>query len=664
MKKLWLVLILGAVMAPIGRSQDLTFSYETAVPAADRALVERAARDSDQYYRSVFGVGVRSARIEVSVTNGPAGIWGITDTQRIRLFLGSGDWVRGPGYERYRIVAHEMFHLLQLQLSGGRQIPEVWLHEGAAEYMAYRAADVAGEVSYGYARSLAVDAAERIIRPLNLIQPADPGFYPVVFLAVDQQMNTLSISALGEFYARGADFFAVLESFRKSLIQMYDDYQRLRVELYQRPPSTVYLYRLPDDYRPVIGYTQIAFRLNRVLLQPAATCTCPPLSYVGTNDEYGLILYLHNGNGPGSYSFSWQNPNGPTLDASFILASSSATNVIPSIISMSRTSAAQGEKGFELAVNAFFLAYGSQVLWNGSPRPARVGVNVETQILVALTGADLNQPGTHRIVVINPPPGGGISVAAEFTVTPAPTTFSINPGGIVNNASYSLTSSTVAPGSIVAIFGNRLTESSATCLPPSCNPSFGLNGRLNTQMVGTRVLVNGIPAPMFYASPGQLGIQIPTELTSSSASIQVIAGFQPAPPQLVLLDETAPGIFTINSNGQGAGAVTHADGSAITVASPARPGETVVLYATGLGRGNPLTPTGTRPEVVTSTALPVSVQLDGLPVTPLFAGLAGCCVGLNQINFRIPDNVRIGAAIPLSIIAGGRQSNPVTIAIQ
>lgn len=58
------------------------------------------------------------------------------------------------------------------------------------------------------------------------------------------------------------------------------------------------------------------------------------------------------------------------------------------------------------------------------------------------------------------------------------------------------------------------------------------------------------------------------------------------------------------------------------------------------------------------------VTIDGVPVTPDFAGLAGCCVGLNQINLRIPSNTRTANDIPVVLNIGGKQSNTITIAVQ
>src|SRR5207244_3740167 len=98
--------------------------------------------------------------------------------------------------------------------------------------------------------------------------------------------------------------------------------------------------------------------------------------------------------------------------------------------------------------------------------------------------------------------------------------------------------------------------------------------------------------PMFYALPTQLGIQLPTDLTGTSATVQVTAAGQPSTTRNVSIDAFAPGIFSFTGDGRGAGAITHSDGTPVSAASPARQGEAVVIYLTGLGQTTPAALTG------------------------------------------------------------------------
>ena len=255
------------------------------------------------------------------------------------------------------------------------------------------------------------------------------------------------------------------------------------------------------------------------------------------------------------------------------------------------------------------------------------------------------------------------TASATFALTISLNIAQINSGGIVNNASYNLGSSAVAPGEIVAVFGANLTDGTS-CLPPSCNPTFGSNGRLNTTMAGAQATVNGIPAPIFYAAPAQLGIQIPFEVTGTSATVVVSVGGQASAPATVTAAAVSPGIFTTTSDGRGAGAITHVNGSAVTPQNPAQRGEVVILYATGLGQVAPAVSTGALPAGASSTVSPVVLTIGGIVFIPDFAGQAGCCVGLNQINARIPNGVSPGNAVPVVLSVGVQSSNTATIAVQ
>jgi uncharacterized protein (TIGR03437 family) len=174
-------------------------------------------------------------------------------------------------------------------------------------------------------------------------------------------------------------------------------------------------------------------------------------------------------------------------------------------------------------------------------------------------------------------------------------------------------------------------------------------------LAGAQVEVNGVPAPLFYASPIQLGFQIPAELTAgSAASVQVIVDGQPSAVSTLSIGAFSPGIF--------AGAITHANNTAVATANPAVSGETVIVYATGLGQLSSQVPTGELPSgTVTTLAMP-TVTIDGMGAQVLFSGLAGCCVGVDQINVVVPSGIRSGTNVPVAVMIGGQQSNTVNMA--
>ncbi|HWP84547.1 MAG TPA: SBBP repeat-containing protein [Terriglobia bacterium] len=235
----------------------------------------------------------------------------------------------------------------------------------------------------------------------------------------------------------------------------------------------------------------------------------------------------------------------------------------------------------------------------------------------------------------------------------------LSEGGVVNNASYAPHPAPVSPGSIAAVFGTNLNDGST--VPSSF---FGPDGKLATTLGGASVTVNGIPAPLFYSTPFQLGIQIPFELGGqSTAQVVVTTGGQSSAPRTVNLDTVAPGIFTTSQQGIGRAVALHQDGvSLISGQNPARLGEVITLFATGLGATSPPLGTGEASAGQPTLSSP-TVFIGGLPVLAEFSGTAPGYAGLNQINVRIPANGATGPDVPVVLAVGGKQSNPVVLPI-
>jgi uncharacterized protein (TIGR03437 family) len=173
------------------------------------------------------------------------------------------------------------------------------------------------------------------------------------------------------------------------------------------------------------------------------------------------------------------------------------------------------------------------------------------------------------------------------------------------------------------------------------NPNFL---PLPTSFNGTQVLVGGIPAPMFYLGPNQINIQVPTELVVGR-QYQVLVtspgGVSATDP--ITIVPASPGIATI-PDGLGINA-QHGNGQSVTALNPARRGETIAMYLTGMGVTNPLIATGAQaPGVAPLPVLqnPPTVTVDGQNATVAFSGLTPGGIGLYQINFTIPAGSRVG----------------------
>ncbi len=93
-------------------------------------------------------------------------------------------------------------------------------------------------------------------------------------------------------------------------------------------------------------------------------------------------------------------------------------------------------------------------------------------------------------------------------------------------------------------------------------------------------------------------------------------------------------------------------------------GETLVLYATGLGATTPALLTGALPTVLTQTPNAAYGNGGRRRGAGCLRRDLGLLRGLNQVNFVVPAGAPTGATVAVVVSVGPKQSNPVTIVIQ
>jgi uncharacterized protein (TIGR03437 family) len=226
--------------------------------------------------------------------------------------------------------------------------------------------------------------------------------------------------------------------------------------------------------------------------------------------------------------------------------------------------------------------------------------------------------------------------------------------GVVNGASFARGS--VAPGSLISIFGTDLVNSAESSLVIPLPASLG----------GAQVTIGGRAVALLDALPKQLNVQVPVELRGrTSANLEIRLNGIAGAPVTIPLSAAQPGLFSLTQDGKGPGAILHASNHALVTASnPARRGEFLEVYATGLGSVSPVVATG-----IPGSSNPVS-RTDILPTATVgsvaaavdFSGLAPAFVGLYQVNIVVPPGAAAGQQ-PLVLTSNGVASNPVTVFI-
>jgi len=227
-------------------------------------------------------------------------------------------------------------------------------------------------------------------------------------------------------------------------------------------------------------------------------------------------------------------------------------------------------------------------------------------------------------------------------------------GAGVVNAAPMISKVPLGVGSIATMFGLNLAAhtASATTFP------------LPVNLGGASVTINGVPAPLFYASTLQINFFVPYELAgATTATILVSTATGLAEITGVPITPQAPGLFLTDAAGDAA--VIHANGQPVNAASPAAPGETVEIFATGLGPvSNPPrdgAPASTKP--LAMDQITPAVTIGGISAKVVFAGLAPGFVGLNQINVVVPTGLPSGPAA-LTIATGPLFGNTAVIQIR
>jgi len=243
-----------------------------------------------------------------------------------------------------------------------------------------------------------------------------------------------------------------------------------------------------------------------------------------------------------------------------------------------------------------------------------------------------------------------LAALACAQTSPTSTAVSYTAAGVVNSASDA--PDALAPNTIATVYGTGLsyvTQFAFLTMPAS--------GVMPTEIGGVRVYVGEQAAPLYYVSPSQINFLIPTELRPGDMDFFTTHDGLAGPHVRITLHDAGPGLYPW---GAGMIASTHADGSLITKDHPAHPGETVVVYGTGLGRTHPELQTGMIEMVAAQILLldELSVMVAGTPLDNQriqYAGITPGTPGLYQVNLVLPKALAPDPEIRISI---GAQLSP------
>lgn len=222
---------------------------------------------------------------------------------------------------------------------------------------------------------------------------------------------------------------------------------------------------------------------------------------------------------------------------------------------------------------------------------------------------------------------------------------------VVNGANFA--PGPVAPNSIVTIFGTDLAWWDEGLTSENTN-----GGWLPTSLADVRVYVANYVSPLIYVCPTQINFLIPGNLKPGPVTVRVARQGVTGPEVTVTLVDAVPQLF---QSADGYVVAQHADYSLVTPDHPARGGEIIVVYATGLGRTLPNPAPGEIPAypglMARLNELRVSVAGSVLASDQIFyAGVTPGWAGLYQINLKLP--LTLGLDPELRAAVGDQAGTP------
>jgi uncharacterized protein (TIGR03437 family) len=273
----------------------------------------------------------------------------------------------------------------------------------------------------------------------------------------------------------------------------------------------------------------------------------------------------------------------------------------------------------------------------GNDGPAQFG---------AAEGSDVFWDTTH-----------GRLVLADFSYVQSLSPANIFPAWVVDQATGCR--SYPSPGELVSIRWLGMGPQSATAAVP------GPDGAYPTQLAGTTVFFDGIPAPILYVDQTEVRTIIPFRTANQPGTVLKVLYQGVSSNAIVLQSHTAaPALFTL-AGGVGQAAALNQDFSANSTKNPAQKGSVITLYGTG---GGALV-SGVQDGSVAMSAIPllgaVTATVGGVAAPVEYAGTApGLVAGGVQVNVLIPGTASSGNVPVLLTIQGVSSQTGVTIAVQ
>ena len=310
----------------------------------------------------------------------------------------------------------------------------------------------------------------------------------------------------------------------------------------------------------------------------------------------------------------------------------------------------------------------------GQKFPADLIVQVIGTNGLALSNQPISFQVTSGTATLSTPLPTDTTGQAHVTVTAGSTPGNVTVNAFIGTFSQSFTLTVIPPGPVLssssffnaggltrigALSPCGLVTVFASGLAPNAQGMvFNTNyfGPWATSLASDTVTVASVAAPIFsvgnVGGAEQLTFQVPCE-TAPADSVPITVGVAGGTSTIGFpVVAASPGIFeTVMSDGVRRAVAVRPDGTFVSLQNPARRGETIRVFVTGLGPTSPLMVTGSVPVpgVDSLAAGDVIVGVNNSGVGPSTARVSPNLIGVYEVSFLVPSDAPAANDVVLSV---------------
>jgi uncharacterized protein (TIGR03437 family) len=245
-------------------------------------------------------------------------------------------------------------------------------------------------------------------------------------------------------------------------------------------------------------------------------------------------------------------------------------------------------------------------------------------------------------------------ITGSFDPTPV-----ISNNGVISASNYGNGFPAIAPSTWIEIYGFNL----ATVPTQTWAGSNFVGTQAPSALGGTTATVAGQPAYVYFVTPGQVDVQVPSGIAAGLQPLVLTTAGGSSLPYMVTVNTVEPGVLAPPAfNISGKQNVVALESNTLTYVLPtsvagvsttqARVGDSLTLYGIGFGTVTPNIPAGQVVQTLSQLTSSLQITFGGVPCTITYQGLAPNYVGLYQFNVTVP-NIPANTATPVVFTVNG-----------